>query len=243
MFCYCDFHIHSCLSPCGHPNMTPSNIARMAALQGYDIIAVSDHNSTGNCRAVIRAATEAGIIAIPAMELTTSEEVHILCLLPSEDVADRFGKYVYEKLPAVPNRADLFWEQTLMDSDDNILGYEDRLLINATGISVQDVPALLESFGGVAIPAHIDRSSFSILSNLGFMDSSLGFKTVEISRQCDPRELIKNHSYLEGLSYLVNSDAHDLYSLEKAKFGIELREMTAAEVIRVLLRGDIPKKL
>ena len=74
MFCYCDFHIHSCLSPCGQPEMTPSNIARMAALQGYNIIAVSDHNTTGNCRAVIRAAAEAGIVAIPAMELTTSEE-------------------------------------------------------------------------------------------------------------------------------------------------------------------------
>ena len=78
---YYDFHIHSCLSPCGSPDMTPSNIARMAALAGCQIIAVSDHNSTGNCRSVAKAAEEAGIVAIAAMELTTSEEVHILCLL------------------------------------------------------------------------------------------------------------------------------------------------------------------
>lgn len=243
MFCHCDFHIHSCLSPCGQPEMTPSNIARMAALQGYDIIAVSDHNTTGNCRAVIRAASEAGIVAIPAMELTTSEEVHMLCLLPSVDAGDEFGRFVYERLPNIRNRPEFFGEQVFMDHDDNALGQEERMLLNATDISVQDTPALLESYGGVAVPAHIDRSSFSILSNLGFIDQSLGFKTVEISRRCDPQTLVKDYIGLKGMSYFVNSDAHDLYSMEPAKNGLELAQMTAEEIIYLLKWGDLPSRL
>jgi PHP family Zn ribbon phosphoesterase len=243
MFCYCDFHIHSCLSPCGQPEMTPSNIARMAALQGYNIIAVSDHNTTGNCRAVIRAAAEAGIVAIPAMELTTSEEVHMLCLLPSADAADEFGKFVYERLPDIRNEPGFFGEQILMDFDDNILGYEERLLINATDISLQDVPALLAVYGGVAIPAHIDRSSFSILSNLGYIDRSLGFRAVEISRGCDPRILLENYPELDNMPYYKNSDAHDLYSMLTAKNGLELVEITAEEIIDIFKRGDVPNRL
>lgn len=238
MFCYCDFHIHSCLSPCGEPEMTPSNIARMAALQGYDMIAVSDHNTAGNCRAVIRAADGAGIMAIPAMELTTSEEAHILCLLPSLEAAEELSEYVHKRLSDIRNQPEFFGEQILLDHNDKFLGYEERLLLGATSISVQEVPYLIQSFGGVAIPAHIDRSSFSILSNLGFLDPALGFQTVEITKDCNPQTLLKDYPELRGLSYYVNSDAHNLYALGQACFGIELRTNTAKAVIEVFKKGD-----
>lgn len=234
-----DFHIHSCLSPCGSPDMTPSNIARMAALAGCRIIAVSDHNSTGNCRPVAKAAEEAGIVAIPAMELTTSEEVHVLCLLPDLDAADAFGSYVRARLPDVKNRPEIFGDQTLMDEDDTVLGFEDRLLLNACSISANEVPALVRSFGGVAIPAHIDRNSFSLLSNLGFFDRAEGFPAAEITRQCNPAVLAREHPELAGLPYIVNSDAHYLTDMPDAAYAIELPGPTAAEVIRIIKEGRI----
>ena len=63
-----DFHIHSCLSPCGDNDMTPSNIAGMAALMGLDIIAITDHNTSKNAASVMAAGQEAGVLVIPGME-------------------------------------------------------------------------------------------------------------------------------------------------------------------------------
>ena len=77
---YYDLHIHSCLSPCGAESMTPNNIVNMAQLAGLDVIAVADHNSALNCPAVMAAGERAGLLVLPGMELTTSEEVHVLCL-------------------------------------------------------------------------------------------------------------------------------------------------------------------
>ena len=87
---YYDLHIHSCLSPCGSEDMTPYNIAAMAALKGLDVIAVTDHNSCKNCPAVLAAAKEYGVLALPGMELTTSEEVHAVCLFETLDAAMAF---------------------------------------------------------------------------------------------------------------------------------------------------------
>jgi PHP family Zn ribbon phosphoesterase len=219
--------------------MTPSNIARMAALAGYSIISVSDHNTTGNCRSLIRAAQEAGIVAVPAMELTTSEEVHVLCLLPDPDAADEFGRYVFDRLPEISNRPEIFGEQILMDHDDTIIGYEQRLLHNATDISITDVPEIINGFGGIAIPAHIDRNSFSVLSNLGFLDPTLGFPAVEITRDCNIPNLVSKHAELAGMPYYINSDAHDLYSIQNAEFCLDLEETSAKEVIDVFRKGEL----
>ena len=89
-----DFHIHSCLSPCGDDDMTPQNIANMAKIMGYDIIALTDHNTCLNCPALMKVGEEIGLTVIPGMELCTSEEVHIVCLFPSLDDALRFSEHV-----------------------------------------------------------------------------------------------------------------------------------------------------
>ncbi|MEG1996651.1 MAG: PHP domain-containing protein, partial [Oscillospiraceae bacterium] len=60
--------------------MTPNNIINMASLLGLDVIAVSDHNSAKNLPAVFKLGKKAGITVIPAIEVTTAEEVHVLCL-------------------------------------------------------------------------------------------------------------------------------------------------------------------
>ena len=110
-----DLHIHSCLSPCGDGDMTPANIAGMAAVKGLDVIALTDHNSCRNCPAAMRHAEALGITLIPGMELTTSEEVHVVCLFPSLEAAMDFDSYVYAHLLPVKNRPDIFGEQLILD--------------------------------------------------------------------------------------------------------------------------------
>jgi len=75
-----DLHIHTCLSPCATLDMTPRKIVAEASRKGIEIIAVTDHNTTENALAVIKAAREFDLHVIPGIEVTTSEEVHIIGL-------------------------------------------------------------------------------------------------------------------------------------------------------------------
>ena len=145
-----DLHLHSCLSPCGGDDTTPADLAGMCALAGYQIVALTDHNTVGNCAAFCKAAEHYGLLALPGMELTTAEEVHVVCLFPDLDSAHAFGEYVRAHLPAVPNRPDFFGHQYFMDEEDHILGEETALLMGATDIPVYEAAALVHSFGGTA---------------------------------------------------------------------------------------------
>lgn len=234
-----DLHIHSCLSPCGDTEMTPSAIAGMSMLGGKKIVAISDHNSTKNCRAFARAAAEVGIVSVPALELTTAEEVHVLCLLPDLDAAEAFGEYVHRCLPSVKNDIEFFGEQLIVDEDDNIVGVEKILLANATSIGVYDVPNLIKSFGGVAVPAHIDRPSFSLLSNLGAIDRAMGFTVYEVTPYADLTKLVLQNPDLQGAGYMYNSDAHSFSTLVNNESSIFVQDLTPADVIRGINEGNI----
>ena len=208
-----DFHMHSCLSPCGDKDMTPQNIVNMAKIMGYDAIALTDHNTCGNCEAVVRIGKEVGITVIPGMELCTSEEVHLVCLFPDYQKANEFSDYVYSTLPPVKNKPNIFGEQIKMDENDEIVGYEDKLLVTASGISCAKAVETVKSFSGICYPAHIDRSSFSILSNLGTIDESFGFTCAEIFDLSKEAELKQKHPYLNNLKIISDSDAHYLENM------------------------------
>lgn len=208
---YYDFHIHSALSPCGDADMTPQNIVNMAALIGLDVIAVSDHNTVGNVKAVTEAAKEAGIVVIPAMEVETAEEVHILTLFPDYASAAYVSDEVYRHLPDILNRPDIFGEQWLMDARDNIIGKEEKLLISSTSLTVNTLYELMAEVGGLFVPAHVDRHSYSILTNLGFMPADIPVRWIEISKQVtDLSAYLGNRPELRAYQVLRNSDAHYL---------------------------------
>lgn len=215
-----DFHLHSCLSPCGDNDMTPANIAAMCALAGYDIVALTDHNTTGNCAAFCRAAAEHGLLALPGMELTVAEEAHIVCLFPDLDSAAAFGELVRRHLPPIQNRPEFFGHQLLMDSRDSVLGEETALLAGATDIRAAEVLPLMKQFGGTAYPAHIDRDSFSLLSNLGLWDPSLGFTLAELSLRAAPD--IRRRPDLAGLRFITGCDAHYLHQIPDPAQWLEL---------------------
>ena len=205
-----DLHIHSCLSPCASDDMTPKNIAAMARLKGLSIISLTDHNTGRNLEAMAAAAQENGLIFLPGIEVNTQEEVHVLVYFTDVGTAVEFGDNLYDSLPDIPNRPDIFGRQIIMDDQDSVSGELDKLLLQATPYSIDNIADMARNAGGCAVPAHINRPSFSILSNLGFIPSGL-FNTVEIS-QSHPRPNID-----QNLSIIYSSDAHDLGAISEPK--------------------------
>lgn len=230
-----DFHIHTALSPCGDEDMTPNNIVNMASLKGLDAIAITDHNTCGNAEACMSCAEGINLVVLPGMEVETAEECHIVCLFPDIDAARRMEEQVRAHLPKVKNRPDIFGRQVIMDKDDNIVGDEENLLVTATSLPVDKVAALADKFGGVAIPAHIDKSSYSILSNLGFIDDSFGFKTVEI-KDLDKADKLREEKGLDRFNIIHSSDAHYLWDISEREYYIEADSLDAEAIINILKR-------
>ena len=229
-----DFHIHSCLSPCGDNDMTPYNLVNMAKLLGYDIIALTDHNSCLNCPAALKAGEEAGITVVPGMELCTSEEIHAVCLFPDLKKALEFSDYVKSTMPPVKNDASIFGEQLIMDSTDRIIGNEEILLTAASGISIDDAVKEVSRFGGAVFPAHLDRASYSVLSVLGFMYPEMGFAAAEFTHKAYIPQYEEKHPLLKEMKKLRNSDAHYLENMIEPSVEIDLPECSAEAVVSYL---------
>lgn len=227
-----DLHIHSCLSPCGDADMTPANIAGMCALAGLDVVALTDHNTTGNCAAFAKAAARHGILAVPGMELCTKEEVHVVCLFPDLERADAFSMHIRTLLPPIPNRPAVFGSQLFMDDMDGILGEESALLAGAADVGLYAVPELVAWYGGVAYPAHIDRHSNSVLSQLGIWDAELDFPLAEVSLNC-PEGLLERRD-LCHLRHISACDAHYLHQIPDAFQYMEVPEKTIISVLNWL---------
>ncbi len=213
-----DLHIHSCLSPCGDDDMTPPNIANMAALLGLDLIAVTDHNSCRNAGAVMEAARMLGLPlrVLPGMEVTTAEEVHVVCLFPELAAAQAAGEEVEAALLPVKNKPEIFGHQWILGPGEERLGELETLLINATGLSIDEMPGFAKKYGGVAFPAHIDRTSNSVFANLGYFPDHLDFSFAEVWQ---PEVFFQDSAHRnirERYAILKNSDAH---YLEKMKEG------------------------
>ena len=199
-----DLHIHSCLSPCGDDDMTPNNIAGMAALNGLNIVALTDHNSCKNCPAFFEACKKHGLIAIAGMELSSAEDIHFVCLFPELDQAMAFDKEVAKHLPDIKNRADIFGNQLILDGNDEQIGIEEKLLITATDLWAADAIALARRFGAHVRPAHIDRSSNGIISILGDVPTEYGFNFVEFNDGENIGAYFADYKSLDGCSTIVS---------------------------------------
>jgi PHP family Zn ribbon phosphoesterase len=234
MKAFYDLHIHSALSPCAQADMTPNNIVNMAHIKGLDIIAVIDHNAALNCEAVFNCAKNRGIVVVPGMELETREEVHVICLFPGLEEVMKMHKEVSNALPSIENREDIFGEQLIMDQEDNIISNYKPMLLTATNLSIDDVFEKVDKLGGVVVPAHVDRDSFSIISNLGIVPDYLNLKYIEISKDCVMDEFLKKYPYLSTYNLLKSSDAHDLGKILEKESSIELKEISIECLIESL---------
>lgn len=225
-----DLHLHSCLSPCGDEEMTPANIANMCALAGLDVVALTDHNTSGNCAPFVRVAEENGLVALAGMELCTREEIHVVCLFESPEAAQPLHDYVQERLLPIQNKPDLFGRQLLMDDKDSVLGEEMGFLVGAADIGIEEVADLVKEMGGVAFPAHIDRPSFSLLSVLGMWDESLGFHMAECTNG-GREKLLERHPEIRTIPLIMDSDAHMLEQIADPRYFMEVPNKTARDVL------------
>ena len=229
-----DLHIHSCLSPCGDMDMTPNNLVNMAKLLGLDVIALTDHNTSRNCEAAMEVGREIGLLVIPGMELTTAEDIHAVCLFPTLERALEWDAYVDSRRIKIKNRPDIYGRQVIMNSSDEEVGEIEHLLLPATQIDIMSAYREAKRFGGICYPAHIDRDSLSILSVLGEIDESCGFKTVELADKSKLPLLKERHPILNGMNIVTSSDAHYLENMREAENFLDLDALTAEEVIRAL---------
>jgi PHP family Zn ribbon phosphoesterase len=217
---YYDLHIHSDLSPCGLSDMTPNNIINMSSIKGLNIISVTDHNSAGNLPAAMELSHKAGIKVIPGIEATTKEEVHVLCYFKELDNAMEFGRIIYDSLPFIKNNPEIFGEQNIYNSKDEITGTLEKLLINASKYTIEDIYSIVKKFNGVMIPAHINKMTNGILGVLGFMPINPKIEFVEVySKMSIDNKITKKYKVLN------NSDAHQLIDIAEAVNYFELDDI------------------
>lgn len=224
-----DLHIHSALSPCAEDEMTPVTIVGMAALGGLHFVAIADHNAIGHVPLAMRAGEEFGVKVVPAVEVQTREDIHLVCLFPTYPALESF----FSSLPLSErkNRADIFGEQLLFDEDDNVIGKEERMLLDGCAISCDDVRELAAGFGGAAVPAHIDRDANSMLAVLG--DIPKEFPTVELSSRVSDEEAER---WMRDRLVIFDSDAHTADDIS-SRGEIELEEYSVAALVERLRRG------
>ena len=201
--------------------MTPYSIAGMAKLNGLTLVALTDHNTCGNCETFFRACEHYGIVPVPGMELTTAEDIHMVCLFPTLERAAAFEAEVRKHRILVPNRPAIFGRQLLIGADDEIVGEEAHLLINATTLSLSEAAALVRQHGGAAYPAHIDRESNGVIAVLGSFPEEPHFAAAELHdfTRCD--EYRETYA-LEDRRIVAASDAHRLWDLSDTGFPVSL---------------------
>lgn len=231
---YYDLHLHSCLSPCGDMDMTPNNIVNMAKLLGLDVIALTDHNTSLNCEAAIKAGEKAGLLVIPGMELTTSEDIHVVCLFPTLEKALEWSSYVDEHRIKIKNKTEIYGRQVIMNENDEETGEIEHLLLPASDISVTSAHKLVKGFGGICYPAHIDRDSYSIISVLGEIGEYCSFTTAELADISKLPVLKAQHPILGDMNIVTNSDAHYLENMREAENYLELPRLSRENVIEYL---------
>lgn len=240
---YYDLHIHSALSPCGDDDMTPNNIVNMALLKGLDIIAVTDHNACDNAEAVMKAGQKAGLLVIPGMEIESAEEVHVLSLFPDLESTRRVSRVLREHSMHIRNREEIFGCQRILNEDDEQVGTVEELLITATTLSIEEVFRVVSEAGGLAIPAHVDRSSHSVLSNLGAIPDSIAVVNVELSRDCDAESFFTENPELRQYGVLRDSDAHYLWDISEKENYFETEQLiTDVKGVMDLLRRKLPQR-
>ncbi len=216
MGAFCDLHLHSCLSPCADDDMTPWNMVGMAKIKGLDVIAITDHNAVLNAEDAIAAGMEYGVAVNPGMEITTREEVHMLAYFYALEDALKAGEEIYAHLANVRNEPSLFGNQIIMKDGDTPSGTLEKLLINATDLSVDEVRDLVRYHGGIPIPAHINRGSNGMIGALGLMPFLPEYPVVEVYKG------VSCPAYAsKGRVLLHSSDAHRLEDIQEQVFELD----------------------
>jgi hypothetical protein len=216
--------------------MSPINIVSEAIRKDLDIIGITDHNSTRQSGLVCRLGTEKGIFVLRGAEVTTKEEVHCLAFFEKPETLDLFQEFLDANLPEIKNDPLIFGDQVVVDENEDIIRTEEKLLTNATNITIKELEAFVHLNNGIFIPAHIDRTKNSIYSQLGFLPEDLNADALEVSRRISPDKFASLHPEIKSYPLVTDSDAHYPQHIGAA-FNILELEKPSFEEIKMAFKG------
>ena len=221
-----DLHLHTCLSPCGELEMVPTAIVRQAKAQGLDLVAICDHNTLANARAVVQVGERESIAVVPGIEITTREEVHVLGLFEPERDLEGMQALVDHSLSG-ENDEETFGIQVVVDEWDEPVAIETALLIGATSLTLEETVDAIHEYGGLAVAAHIDREGFGLIGQLGFVPPGLQLDALEVSPRASHQEWDREW---QDFPVITSSDAHCLVDIGKSSTSFLCLEATLDEI-------------
>jgi len=221
-----DLHIHTILSPCGDLSMSPQNIVDTAVSRGLHIIGITDHNSTRQAPLVKKIGEKKGLLVLCGCEITSKEEAHCLAFFKDDETLGEFQKFLDQHLPDIPNHTDKFGYQVVVDENEEIIYEEPRLLLSALNVDLDGLYNEVHRLNGIFIPAHIDKPSTSLMSQLGFVPPDIKADGMELTRHITPEKFIKRFAYLKKFKFIQSSDAHFLDAIGETFMELELSELS-----------------
>ena len=234
-----DLHVHTCLSPCSGLDMSPREIVNAALSKGLDLIGVCDHNSAENALAVKKAGSRNGLMVLCGMEVTSSEEAHILVFFDDDDDLLSFQEFIYRHLEGT-NDEHAFGMQVIADDEDGVSGFCDRLLITATSLPAEAIVAAARRAKNesLVVAAHVDRESFSLIGQLGFIPSALDLDAVEVSAQMTATIARERFPDCRKYPIITGSDAHSPADIGKRFTRFTVEDGTVTEIKKALIGRD-----
>lgn len=232
-----DLHIHTVLSPCGDIYMSPSAIIEQAKKLHLDIIAITDHNTTRQVKVTQQIGRENGIFVIGGVEITTQEEAHALAYFETDEQLDAFQEFLDEHLPHIPNDEDRFGYQLIVDENEDVLGEEEWLLISALDVDLDTLYDKVHEIGGLFVPAHVNKPTSSLMSQLGFIPPDIKADALEISKHVKKDDFLRKFAYLKKFPFTKSSDAHFIHIIGEVHCILNMCEPTFEE-FRMTLKGE-----
>jgi hypothetical protein len=239
---YYDFHIHTGLSPCGSEDMSPNNILNMATIKGLDAIAITDHNSIKNVEVICKLSENYDLMVIPGMEIQTQEDIHSVVLFESVNMLTKFYKSIEPYQLKLANRPEKFGDQLIFNEEDRVVDIEKNYLIAPFNIDLEGMIEKVLEYDGVVFPAHINRNSYSILKNLGFIPEHLPIKNVEWYQSSDLDMTAYKNKMSKTYRPLFNSDAHDLIQISERVNFLEVDDYSIGAIFK-LLKSDLQRRI
>lgn len=205
-----DLHVHTVLSPCADVEMIPPFIVERALEKKIELIAITDHNSSANVRAVQKAAEGTSLAVLPGMEVQSREDVHLLTLFENIEALEGWQLEVDRALPNLPNNTEYFGQQFVVNETGEFLRSEPRLLITSTNFSIDDIFERVHTLGGIVIPAHVERTSYGLFPSLGLISDKWHVLALEISRQTSPSKVVLKFPAARKYPLIQSGDVHRL---------------------------------
>lgn len=234
-----DLHIHSVLSPCADILMTPGNIIEKAVGKGINIISITDHNSIKNIKSAKEIAADKNIIIVPGIEVQSKEDIHLLSYFENLKDLNSYYEKIYAGLNNIKNDEDKFGHQIIVDKNDQFVGKEEKLLMNSTTYSIDELVNLTKNFNGIAVPSHADRS-YGLIKNLGFIPEELNIEYLELNFNKTISQYYNQYPYLKNFQLINNSDSHYLNQINP-KMRLNLRDKPTIKKIFDQIQNKKPK--